>query len=123
MIAVLIFYIHTIFACYVFVKSYQTDGLLQAFLNLVFIIILFAVGWTISDLLVGFFISQNGYEISVPQNTLTLNLLKLTGFYIPGGNGMALLNPKDSISLIFLSLMEFFFFRFYFQKTKVAREI
>jgi len=120
MIAVIIFFIHVIFAFWAFTKSFQTDGWLQAFLNLAFIIILFSVGWTVADLLMGFIISQNGYVISTGQNPVFLFLLKITGFYKPLGGGSALLQPKDTISLIFLSFIEFFFYRFYFEKSKKA---
>jgi hypothetical protein len=118
-IAVLIFYCHTIFAVYAFCKSYQSDGWVQAFLNIAFIIVLFTVGWTISDLVVGLIIAENGYNIFTPQNNVFLTLLKLTGFYKPSGNGMANLYPKDAISLIVLSLLEITFYRFYFKKTKI----
>lgn len=119
MIAVLIFYLHTIFAVFAFCKSYQSDGLVQAFLNVAFIIVLFTVGWTISDLLIGFIISEKGYNILLPENNVVLTLLKLTGFYKPAGNGFANLYPKDAISLIFLSVIEITFYRFYFRKTKL----
>ena len=118
MIAVIIFFIHIIFASWAFSRSYQTDGWLQAFLNLTFIVILFSVGWTVSDLLIGIIVSQNGYVITTGQNAIMLVLLKITGFYKPLGNGSALLQPKDTISLIFLSLIELFFYSFFFRKTK-----
>ena len=77
MIPVIIFYLHTIFAVYAFCKSFQVEGLLQAFLNTGFIIILFSVGWTISDLFVGFVISPNGYLIDMPVNKIAVSLLKI----------------------------------------------
>lgn len=118
MIAVIIFFIHIIFASWAFSRSYQTDGWLQAFLNLAFIVILFSVGWTVSDLLIGIIVSQNGYIISTGQNAILIVLLKITGFYKPLGSGSALLQPKDTISLLFLSLIELFFYSFFFRKTK-----
>src|SRR4051812_44279104 len=119
MIPVIIFYLHTIFAVYAFCKSFQTEGLMQAFLNTGFIIILFAVGWTISDLFVGFAISSNGYMIDMPSGKVMLNLLKISGFFTPG-QGRGTLNPKDSISLIVLTIMEYYFYKFYFRETKAA---
>lgn len=121
MIPVIIFYLHTIFAVYAFCKSFQAEGLLQAFLNTGFIIILFAVGWTISDLFVGFIISPNGYLIDMPVNKIALSLLKISGFFTPG-QGKGTLNPKDSISLIVLSVMEYYFYKFYFRETKAASQ-
>lgn len=119
MIPVIIFYLHTIFAVYAFCKSFQAEGILQAFLNTGFIIILFAVGWTISDLFVGFVISANGYQIDMPTGKVALSLLKISGFFTPG-QGQGTLNPKDSVSLIVLSVMEYYFYKFYFRETKSA---
>ena len=123
MIAVLIFFVHAIFAVWAFSKSYQNDGTLQAFLNLAFIIILFSVGWTVSDLLMGLIIRDNGYILNVGYNPVFLTLLKISGFYRPQGNGMALLLPKDTLSLILLSVIEIFFYRFFFRKTKDIQTI
>lgn len=119
MIPVIIFYLHTIFAVYAFCKSFQSEGLLQAFLNTGFIIILFSVGWTISDLFVGFAVSSNGYLVDMPTSKVVLSLLKISGFFTPG-QGKGVLNPKDSISLIVLSVMEYYFYKFYFRETKTA---
>lgn len=119
MIPVIIFYLHTIFAVYAFSKSFQVEGILQAFLNTGFIIILFSVGWTISDLFVGFVISSNGYLIDMPTDKVYLSILKISGFFTPG-QGKGVLNPKDSISLIVLSVMEYYFYKFYFRETKAA---
>ena len=119
MIAVLVFYAHAIFACYAFSKSYQSDGFVQAILNVAFVVILFTVGWTISDLITGFFISENGYDILIPQGKVIFNLLKMSGIFRPLGDGFAKLLPKDSIALILLTTIEIFFYRFYFKKTKI----
>lgn len=119
MIAVIIFYIHTIFAVYIFCRSFQSDGVVQAFLNVAFIIVLFTVGWTMSDLVVGLIISEKGYNLLIPQNNIILVMMKLTGFYRPIGNGFANLYPKDAISLIVLSSIEVLFYRFFFRKAKI----
>jgi hypothetical protein len=119
MIPVIIFYAHTIFAVYAFVRSYQKEGWLQAFLNIAFIIILFAVGWTICDLFVGFIISTDGYRVLMPENVIILFLLKISGFYAQDGS-YVILTPKDSISLILLTFFEIIFYNFYFVKLKSA---
>lgn len=119
MIPVLIFFAHAIFAVWAFAKSYQTDGIVQAFLNVIFIIILFTVGWTISDLLVGFIVSSEGYEILLPSGKVAMFFLKMTGFIQLFGNGYGKIMPKDSISLIVLTTIEYFFYRFYFKQTKL----
>ena len=121
MIDAIIFFGHTIFAVYAFARSYQVDGLLQAFLNVAFIIILFAVGWTISDLLVGFVIPVEGYTIATPHSKAAFALLKMTGVFVPGSDGYSTVSPKDTISLILLTVIEIFFYRFYFRSTKALK--
>jgi hypothetical protein len=120
MIPVLIFYLHTIFAVYAFARSYQSDGLLQAFLNIAFIITLFAVGWTICDLIVGFFISPEGYRVLMPESVVLLFMLKISGFFAQEGTHV-ILTPKDSVSLILLTFIEIIFYNFYFARTKIAK--
>ncbi|MCB0722494.1 MAG: hypothetical protein KDC42_09320 [Ignavibacteriae bacterium] len=118
MIDVTIFFGHTIFAVYAFARSYQTDGILQALLNVTFIIVLFAVGWTISDLIVGLVIPASGYSIPNPPGLFLYGLLKMTGFFTPGNGGYGILAPKDTVSLILLTVMEVFFYRFYFRSAE-----
>lgn len=123
MIPVIIFFGHTIFAVYIFARSYQDEGMVQAFLNVAFIIILFAVGWTVTDFFTGFIIPSAGWEITNPENIFTLSVLKLTGFYIPVSENIARLAPKDTISLILLTVTEYYFYKFFFGKSKIALEI
>lgn len=120
MIIAIIYYLHVIFAVYAFCKSYQNDGWLQAFLNLGFIITLFAVALTVCELIVGFFIPDTGYRILIPSNAVVLFLLKISGFYAQQGN-IVTLTPKDTITLICVSILEIVFYRFYFQKVKVTK--
>ncbi len=119
MIPVIIFFGHLIFLAWAFSKSYQNDGLVQAFLNVFFIVILFTVGWTLSDLVVGLFINAGGYEIAIPDSKTAQFFLKITGFVRIYGNGFGKLIPKDSISLVVLTIIEYFFYRFYFRRTSL----
>lgn len=107
-----------IFACYVFCKTFQTDGVVLALLNVTFIIVLFTVGWTLSDLVIGLFISDAGYRILIPQGKVLLSLIKMTGFFKPESAEYAKLVPKDAIALIFLSTLEILFYRFFFKEVK-----
>ena len=118
MIAVIIFYLHMIFALYMFAKSFQTDGLLQAILNIAFIVTLFAVGWTIIDLVVGFVISDYGYVINLRAGSPFDEILRLTGAYFPQGQNIVRVAPKDVTSLILLTISEVFFYKFFFSVTK-----
>ncbi len=127
MIPVIVFFGHTIFACWAFCKSYQSDGWVQAILNVCFIVILFTVGWTISDLLVGFVISDAGYLFNLPSSPLSLFFLKITGVIKMQGSAelftgslKSSAQPKDSISLLVLTVIEFYFYRFYFKQAPVS---
>lgn len=122
MIAVIIFYLHTIFAVFVFAKSFQSDGLIQAFLNVIFIIILFTVGWTLTDVIIGLIISDKGYIITIKYKSFLDEILRLTGFYKPLGDDKVLLTPKDTISLVVLTIIEVFFYRFFYSLGKTKEE-
>jgi len=103
-----------------FSKSYQNDGLLQAFLNLGFIITLFAVSLTVCELIVGLFISDTGYNMLLPVNSVLLFFLKISGFYAQQANVITL-TPKDTITLILVTILEFSFYKFYFKKTEITK--
>jgi hypothetical protein len=122
MIAVLIFFAHTIFSIWVFVKSFQSDGLLQSFLNIIFIIIIFSVGWTVSDFIIGFIISDSGYIINTPTNVILITFLKLSGTFKPLSASTSLILPKDTISLLMLTTLEIFFYRFFYKTLKSSEE-
>lgn len=122
MIIAVIYFLHVIFAAYAFCKSYQSEGWLQAFLNLGFIITLFAVSLTVCELIIGIFIPDTGYIIQLPKNQVILFLLKISGFYAQQGT-LVTLTPKDSITLMFVTVLEFFFYRFYFKKSVVTKTV
>lgn len=120
MIIAVIYFLHAVFAVYAFAKSYQSDGWLQAFLNLAFIVTLFAVSLTVCELFVGLVIPDTGYTILIPTNKALLFFLKISGFYSQEGT-IVTLTPKDSITLIFVTVIEFVFYNFYFRKTQVTK--
>lgn len=122
MIIALIYFVHVIFAVYAFARSYQSDGWLQAFLNLGFIVTLFAVSLTVCEMIVGVFISDSGYTMSAPSNPVLLFILKISGFYAQRGSTITL-TPKDSITLVCVTILELTFYRFYFKKVKIASTI
>ncbi len=91
MIAILIFYIHVIFGLYIFTKRWQEEGLGAAFLILIFVGIIFSVGWTISYLIASLIFPPEG----------------LGKFY-----------NRDTISLTILTIFEYFFYTAYFRGRK-----
>ncbi len=95
MISALIFSAHLVFILVIFTKKWQDVSLSSAFTNLALMIILFAVGWSISTSVVKIFIDSRGFGIQF---------------------------DSDAISLTLLSIAEFFFYRFYYKEDKPATE-
>lgn len=83
-----IFLIHIIFAIFIFYKRLKSDSITAALIDLILIIILFSIGWSISTM-----------------------VCKL--FWDPIGFGKHF--DRDTIALTILTIVEFFFFRFYFK--------
>ena len=81
MIAAFIFFLHFLFATVIFTKKWQDDGLSSAFLNVALILILFAVGWTITSLLAKMIMEPEGLGLYFDRDTFSLTLLTL-GEYI-----------------------------------------
>lgn len=91
MVTALIFSAHLIFILVIFTKKWQDESLGSAFTNLALIIILFAVGWSVSTSVVKIFIDSKGFGIQF---------------------------DSDAISLSLLSIGEYFFYSFYFKEDK-----
>lgn len=89
MIIAFLFYVHIIFGLYVFTKRWQDEGLGAAFLILIFVGIIFSVGWTLSSFCTSLIFPPQG----------------LGKFY-----------NRDTISLTILTILEFFFYNNYFRK-------
>ncbi|MCX6168530.1 MAG: hypothetical protein NTX65_04265 [Ignavibacteriales bacterium] len=89
MITALIFSLHLIFMTVIFTKKWQDESLSSAFINLALIIVLFAVGWSISTSVVKLFIDSKGFGLQF---------------------------DADAISLSLLSIGEYFFYRFYYKE-------
>ncbi len=87
MVSAIIFAAHLIFACVIFTKKWQDESISTAFINLALIIILFAVGWSITTSLVKIFFEPKGL-----------------GLYFNG----------DDIALTMLAIIEFIFYKIYY---------
>ena len=95
MIAALIFSAHLVFMLVIFTKKWQDESLSSAFTNLALMVILFAVGWSISTSVIKIFIDSKGFGIQFDSDTISLTLLSIT---------------------------EFFFYRFYYKEDKQTTE-
>ncbi len=81
MVAAIIFFIHFIFILIVFIKKWQTDSILSAFLDLSLIGILFSVGWSLTDLLTKLFLKPAGFGYYFNRNDLSLTLLTIAEYF------------------------------------------
>jgi hypothetical protein len=95
MIPVVIFYAHLIFLVYMFTRNFIEEGGVSAFLSILFIIVIFSVGWTFSEFIIGFFMKPEG---------------------------LSLLFPRAAFSLMFLSVLEVIFYKFYYKSRKKITE-
>ncbi|MHB8931211.1 MAG: hypothetical protein ACYC5R_11505 [Melioribacteraceae bacterium] len=95
MITALIFSAHLIFMTVIFTKKWQDESLSSAFINLALIIVLFAVGWSISTSVVKLLIDSKGFGIQF---------------------------DADAISLTLLSIVEYFFYRFYYREEQHTQD-
>ncbi|MDY0083958.1 MAG: hypothetical protein RBR74_12310 [Ignavibacteriaceae bacterium] len=93
MITAFIFFIHLIFALVIFTKKWQDDNLASGLQNLAFIGIFFAVGWSITGLIAKLIMDQEGLGIQF---------------------------DRDTFSLTLLTLIEFFFYKFYYKEEPTA---
>ena len=96
MIPVFIFYIHVVFLVYLLTKNIIEDNFLSGFLSVLFVIVIFSVGWTISEFIMSFFLDSKG---------------------------LGLLFPRAAFSLLLLTLMELIFYIFYFKKRTSVKNI
>ncbi len=90
MITAIIFFAHFIFTLIIFTKKWQEEGISSAWMNVGLIVILFAVGWTVTGMIAKILMEQEGF-----------------GIYF----------DRDTFSLTLLTILEVFFYRFYYSDT------
>ncbi len=90
MISAIIFFAHFIFTLIIFTKKWQDEGSSAAWMNVGLIVILFAVGWTVTGMIAKILMEQEGLGIHF---------------------------DRDTFSLTLLTIMEVFFYRFYYKDT------
>ena len=95
MIIAFIFFAHLIFALVIFTKKWQEENISTAFLNIALIGILFAVGWSITGIIVKL--------IMEPQ-------------------GLGTFFDRDTFSLLLLTIGEYFFYRIYYKEKPSEEE-
>jgi len=90
MISAIIFFAHFIFTLIIFTTKWQDEGSSAAWMNVGLIVILFAVGWTMTGMIAKILMEQEGLGIHF---------------------------DRDTFSLILLTIMEVFLYRFYYSDT------
>ncbi len=96
MITAIIFALHFIFLMIIFTYKWQEESIGSGFINVALVLVLFAVGWSITGMVVKLFFEPEGF-----------------GIYF----------DRDTISLSILTMIEYFFYRFYYnEKNPIAAD-
>ena len=77
MISAFIFFAHFIFLLLIFTWKWQREGISGAILNVSLILILFAVGWTITGMIAKFLMEPDGFGLYYDRDTVSLTLLTI----------------------------------------------
>ena len=75
MITLFIFYIHTIAAVTAFTRRWQEEGVWEGILAVGFVVLIFAVGWSMTTVLVQLFTEKEGFGVWFDRDTAALSLL------------------------------------------------
>lgn len=81
MVSVLVFFLHAVFAIYILIKTSKQDSIKAGLLNIVFIIIIFSVGWTISTMVVRWFVPPEGFGRDLDADGIALTILAIAEFF------------------------------------------
>lgn len=81
MISAFIFFAHFIFILLIFTWKWQNDGISGAVMNVSLILILFAVGWTITGMIAKFIMEPKGLGLYYDRDTFSLTLLTIIEFF------------------------------------------
>jgi hypothetical protein len=75
MITLFIFYAHVIAAVVLYTKRWQESGIKEGLLGVVFLLLIFSVGWSITTFVVKLFMEEKGFGIWFDRDTAALALL------------------------------------------------
>jgi len=81
MITAFIFFAHLIFALVIYTKKWQDESVSAGLLNVTLIVILFAVGWTITGIVAKLVMEPKGLGIQFDRDTFSLTLLTIAEFF------------------------------------------
>lgn len=81
MIVGFIFFLHFIFILSIFSKKWQDESITSGITNTFLIIILFAIGWSLTTFLTKIIIEPKGFGIYFDRDTLSLTLLTIGEYF------------------------------------------
>lgn len=81
MIVGLIFFLHFIFILSIFSKKWQDESITSGITNTFLIIILFAIGWSLTTFLTKIVIEPKGFGVYFDRDTLSLTLLTIGEYF------------------------------------------
>ena len=81
MIISIIFFAHLLFSLIIFTIKWQEEKLSTAFLNVALITILFAVGWSITNIIAKALMEPKGFGLYFDRDTFSLALLTLGEYF------------------------------------------
>jgi len=81
MITAFIFFAHLIFGLVIFTKKWQDEKLSAGFTNVTLIFILFTVGWTITGMIAKVFMEPKGLGLQFDRDTFALSLLTIVEIF------------------------------------------
>jgi len=77
MVALFVFYLHTVAAAYAFTDQYQEEGVGAGILAVAFMGIIFSVGWSISTFVLKFLVNEKGFGLYFNRDAMSLALLTI----------------------------------------------
>ncbi len=75
MITLFIFYLHTVAAVVIYTKRWQESDWKEGMMGVVFLALIFSVGWSVSTFFVRLMVSERGFAKWLDRDTLSLLLL------------------------------------------------
>jgi hypothetical protein len=81
MINAFLFLLHLTFIGFVFYKKYKSESTGDAVLNIILILVIFTVGWSLLAFILKFFVPAKGLGKEFNRDTITLTLLTIGEFF------------------------------------------
>ncbi len=75
MVALFVFYLHTVAAVFGFTQQYQKEGIGAGVLAVAFMAIIFSVGWSIATVVLKLLVSEKGLGLWLNRDAMSLLLL------------------------------------------------